>query len=191
MPTFLEKVTLVLARDEGQNNFGGVVTQTVAVHERFGADKITEQYRKPFNSDLREIDLAALVVGNRFTNNSMVIHRKVFTAVGNFREDLTVLYDWEFNIRAVARFHFGVVPEGLACYHLRPLADLNQNTSIEEHLRVKIRIRNEWLRADLAAGRLGLGQLALAGEMRGFGAILDLGRRWRNWIRSCFGGWSR
>lgn len=179
-PQFLERVASALANNETQTHFGGVVTQTVTVHERLASDCLVEKRRRPFNPELRMVDLAALAVGNRFTLNSMVVRKDVFAAVGAYREDLPVLEDWEFNVRAAARFHFEVIPEPLACYHQRPAGDMNANTMIDEHIRVKVLIRNEWLRADLAAGRIGLGQLALAGENRGLSGVLDLIRAWRD-----------
>jgi glycosyltransferase involved in cell wall biosynthesis len=191
MPTFLEKVAPLLKAGEEKIAFGGVVTQTIAVYERLKTEDIVETHRKPFNPGLQVVDLAALVTGNQFTNNSLVVRHDAFAAVGPFREDLMVLYDWEFNVRAAAHFHFEVMPEPLACYHLRPATDASPNTSVAEHLRARIRIRNEWLRADLAAGRLGLGQLALAGEIRGLGAVLAVGRRWRDRISGWLGRTSR
>ena len=190
-PRFLERVAAVLATGGDCLGFGGVVTQTLAIHEKFGTDKIVEQRRRRYNPDLRVLDLAALAVGNRFTLNSLVVGRHVFAAVGNYREDLSVLEDWEFNVRAAVRFHFEVIPEALVCYHLRPADDSAANSSIDEHLRVAVRIRNEWLRADVAAGRLGLGQLALTGEIRGLGAVLAVGKKWRDRMRSWFGGSTR
>jgi glycosyltransferase involved in cell wall biosynthesis len=185
---FLERVGAVLETDGDRTGFGGVVVQTLAVHEKLRADKIVEQSRRPYNSDLLLVDLAILATGNRFTINSMVVSRDVISAVGKYREDLPVLEDWEFNVRAAARFHFEVIPEPLVCYHLRPAGGgAAANSSLAEHRRVAVRIRNEWLRADLAAGRLGLGQLALAGEIRGLGGFLAVGKQWRDRIHGWWG----
>ncbi len=186
-PEFLKRIAPVLSEGESSVRFGGVVTQTLAVYERLESDKIAEKSRKPFNPGLKSIDLATLAVGNRFTINAMVFRREVFASVGQYREDLPVLEDWEFNVRAAARFHFEVVPYPLACYHIRPSADPSPNSSVDQHKKVAMRIRNEWLQADLAAGRLGFGQLALSGEIRGMGAVLDYAQGWRDRIGRWFG----
>jgi glycosyltransferase involved in cell wall biosynthesis len=182
-PAFLEHTTRMLVQEGAAADFGGVVTQTESVFERLIDGQPREHTREPFNSALKTIDLAALAVQNRFTNNALVFSRTAFAATGPFREDLAVLYDWEFNVRLAAKFRLEVVPEMLARYHQRPADDPAPNTSLEEHARMQVRIRNEWLRADLAAGRLGLGQLALTREVRGLRTVLADFRRWRN---QCF-----
>lgn len=192
LPDFLERVAPLLAQHEHLVDFGGVVVQTLAVQERHSPEGWVETGRKRFNPDLRTVELAALVGGNQFTINALVAKRGVFTVAGPYREDLPVLEDWEFNVRAAMKFHFEVIPEPLVCYHLRPENDGAANTSIDEHVRTGARIRNEWLRADLAAGRIGLGQLAATGELRerlkevrGFVGVLGFIRRWRDKL---FGG---
>lgn len=187
MPQFLERVGSLLAVVEQRPDFGGVVTQTQTVEERLEAGVVVEKLRRPFNPGLLAVDLALLAKGNRFTLNSMVVNREVFASVGAYRDDLPVLEDWEFNVRAAAHFHFEVIPEALVCYHLRPSNDATANTSLIEHRRVKRMIQNEWLRHDRAAGRHGLGQLAWAGEIRGLRVVLDSGRAWRDRIRCWLG----
>lgn len=184
-PTLLERVESLLTENMARRDFGGVVTRTEAVYERVLASGIREVRREPFNPALDVIDLAALAVENRFTINALILKREVFARVGNFREDLPLLEDWEFNVRAASHFQFEVVPEMLARYHQRLSGGSAENSHPEEMLRAVTRIRNEWLRADIAAGRLGLGQLALAGELRGLGSELSRWKRWRE--RVC--GW--
>ena len=190
-PTFLERVTEVLAREGAAKDFGGVVTQTESVYERLVRGQLREQGREPFNPALKVIDLAALAVQNRFTNNALIFSRAAFAAVGAFREDLAVLYDWEFNVRLAAKFRLEVVGEMLARYHQRPADDPAPNTSRDENARMEVRIRNEWLRADLAAGRLGFGQLTLAGESTGLQRELSRWTRWRKRVTGWLGKSSR
>jgi glycosyltransferase involved in cell wall biosynthesis len=184
-PGFIARVAPAIARENHAADFGGVVTQTLALHERAGAGVVSEVRREPFNPSLLAIDLAALAVENQFTNNALVFRRSAVATVGNFRDDLTALYDWEFNVRLATRFRLEVVPEMLARYHLRPANDGVPNTPRLDLVRAGIQIRNEWVRADLAAGRIGLGQLALAGETIGLRLALS---RWERWRRR-FNGW--
>jgi glycosyltransferase involved in cell wall biosynthesis len=186
-PEFLERAVGVLTREGAAADFGGVVTRTESVYERFVGGQPQERAREPFNPALQTIELAALAIQNRFTNNALVFSRVAFAAVGPFREDLAVLYDWEFNVRLAAKFRLEVVREMLARYHQRPADDPAPNTSREENARMEVRIRNEWLRADLAAGRLGLGQLTLAGECAGLQRELSRWTRWRERIAGWLG----
>jgi glycosyltransferase involved in cell wall biosynthesis len=190
-PNFLERVAGVLVTNEARSDFGGVITQTEAIYERVKGNEIIQTGSEPFNPQLRALDLAALTVETQFTINSMVISRRVFEAVGGYREDLPMQEDWEFNVRAATRFHFEVIPEPLVRYHQRPSDDSAANTSAKELDRVAIMIRNEWLRKDIAEGRLGLGQLSLAGESRGLGRELSRWIRWRKKIARWLGRSSR
>lgn len=187
-PVLLERVEPLLRQGSERPDFGGVVTRTEAVYERVLASEIREVRREPFNPALEVVDLAMLAVENRFTINALVVKREVFAHVGGFREDLSLLEDWEFNVRAASRFQFEVLPEMLARYHQRLEGGPAENSRPDEMIHAMTRIRNEWLRADIAAGRLGLGQLALAGELRGLGAELS---RWRRWRQRLFGWLNR
>lgn len=186
-PRFLEETSRVIAREGPAPDFGGVVTQTMAVYERLVGDCVRQRKLEPFNPGFTAVDLAALASENRFTNNALVFRRATMAVVGPFREDLSVLEDWEFNVRLAAKFRLEVVPQLLARYHQRPSTDPAPNSQRTEHARTAVAIHNEWLRADLAAGRLGLGQLALAGESRGLGRELSRWIRWRERLH----GWLR
>jgi glycosyltransferase involved in cell wall biosynthesis len=190
-PSFLASTGAAIARRSAHSTFGGVVTQTCAIYERYTGRSAREVGREAFNPGLIAIDLAALAVENRFTNNALVLRRAVLDAVGPWREDLVALEDWEFNLRVTARFHLEVISEMLAHYHRRPPNDLAPNTSTVELDRTAIELRNEWLRADLAAGRIGLGQLALGGESLGLGRALSRTERWRSKIAGWVGRSSR
>ena len=85
--------------------------------------------------------------------------------VGAFREDLPVLGDWDFNVRFLARYEIGVIPEMLAYYHNRDdedTGDYASSVSAKAHLHqfYDNLLRNEWLRNDIEAGRVGLSSLA-------------------------------
>lgn len=184
---FIERVTPLLERESASADFGGAVTQTLAVHERLRGDELRVERRERFNPELVAVDVAALTVENQFTNNALVFRRSATATVGGFREDLVALYDWEFNVRLAARFRLEVVPEMLARYHLRPADGAAPNTARALMSRATTEIRNEWLRADLAAGRIGFGQLALAGEASGLRRTLARFER----CRSRIGRWFR
>lgn len=186
-PTFLERIAAVIVARRDVLSFGGVVTQTQARYERFTRDAAEAIGEVPFNPELEHLDLAALAVKNRFTNNALVFRRSALAVIGPFRDELPALYDWEFNVRLATRFHLEVIAEPLARYHQRPPQDNAPNTAQADMRRAHALIRNEWLRADLAAGRIGLGQLALSGESVGLGAALERFQRWQRRVRGWLG----
>lgn len=140
----------------------GVVTHSTRVVERMDGARIVEVERVPFTPSLAAVSLAQLTQRNLFPVNAFVYDRAALDAVGHYRTDLPVLGDWEFNLRFVRRFEVQVVPEALANVHVRPESDggASANSPPALHLAYDARIRNELLRADLEAGRLGLGLLA-------------------------------
>lgn len=161
----------------------GVVTQSVRVYERIDGDVVRELRRRPHNPWLRDVTLFRMAAQNSFANNAFVYERAVFDEIGRYREDLPVLGDWEFNLRFLAKFDIGVIPHALSHYHHREKggATAYANTVVEAvpvHNLHEAILRNEWLRADLGTGRVGLG--LVAAEAR---ALLELertlGSAWR------------
>jgi len=166
-PGFLS--ACVAAMERADPLTGGVVTQSTRVSERIEGERVVELSRRPFNPSLRRIGLARMLGSNQFPPISFLYRRAALDRVGFYREDLPVLGDWEFNIRFLRRFEIAVIPEPLANYHFRAgaapgayLASTNQPG--DPHLVWMTRLRNEWLREDLDAGRFGIGTMAsLAG----------------------------
>lgn len=148
---------------------GGVVTQTLEIREVAEGAGWREVARKPFNPELKAVRLTELVLGNLFTNNAFVFPRAVLAEVGEIREDLDVLEDWDFNVRFAARFPVRVVARSLAHYRRRPAGrgEAWANTDIVAHQAAYAAVREGWIREDVRAGRLGLGQLTLLAETRG------------------------
>jgi SAM-dependent methyltransferase len=140
----------------------GVVTHSTRVVERVQSAGVDEIERTPFTPGLAGVTLAQLTQRNLFPVNAFVYERSALDAVGAYRADLPVLGDWEFNLRFVRQFDIDVVPDALANVHVRPDAGAGTvaNSPPALHLAYDARIRNELLRADLDAGRLGLGLLA-------------------------------
>ena len=56
---------------------------------------------------------------NRFPPIAFLYERAAGEAIGNYRTDLPVLGDWDFNLRFAERFGIGVIPEALAYWHHR------------------------------------------------------------------------
>lgn len=145
-PEFLARMgAAVTARFPGVN-IGAIVCRTQALYERESNGQFTELGQEPFNPWLVKVTLSGLVRQNLFTNNAVLWHRRVFDEIGGYREDLDVLEDWEFNVRAAARFELLVVPEVLAHYHRRLEARAGEgaNSSLQAHDRARSRLATEW-----------------------------------------------
>ncbi len=172
-PSFLETCVEYLERNRG-SSLKGVVTHSTQVLERLEGDSVLEEKRRPYNPDLKHVGLVRMLTGNLYPPISFLFERQVLAEIGGYREDLPVLGDWEFNVRFLSRFDVDVIPLALANYHLRgrlPSGDYS-NTVVGEvdlHSTIARRLRNEWLRQDLATGRFGVGFLAALPDLFGSG----------------------
>jgi glycosyltransferase involved in cell wall biosynthesis len=189
-PSFIEEISGAISRLSDRTEIAGFVTQTLAVYERFDGAQLIRKGSELFNPDLKVINVAALAAENRFTNNAFVFARKALDTVGPFDESLRALEDWEFNVRFAQHFDFEVIPIALANYHQRREGERDTNSNRALMIAEMTRIRNSWIRADVAAGRFGIGYLSLLGEVRGLGsrqswlsrvkrALNRICRRWR------------
>lgn len=181
LPSFLDTM-ITTAQD-----LSPVVCQTYIVEEQLDADgEPHETGRRLLNGDFEELSLVDLAGRNEFTINALLCPLEAWRALGGYREDLSVLEDWEFNLRLAVRYAFKVLVTPLACYHRRPSTDSgpHANSLETEHMTVRIRLGNEWLRHDLETGRFGLGWLSAYArqqqELREWPFVSRL-KRWREW----------
>ncbi|MDD3517489.1 MAG: glycosyltransferase family 2 protein [Chromatiales bacterium] len=145
----------------------GVISYSTRILERIEGDEVKITGREPFNTWMDSVSLFRLASSNTFPPISFLFRRAALDEIGGFREDLPVLGDWDFHLRFAARYEIGLVREELAYYHHR-IADKDErygNTVIaglDRHLTYDALLRNEYLRQDLASGRVGLGLLVNA-----------------------------
>lgn len=142
----------------------GVVTHTTRVLEEFnargGLDEISREDYFPAES----IELFAAYADNPFAPIAFMYRRNVHEQIGLFDERFSVVGDWDFNLRFLARFDIGVIDRRLANYHWRHRSGgtVYANTvtdALVTHARKSAELRNHYLREDLRAGRLGMGYL--------------------------------
>lgn len=160
-PNFLEATTGFLT-DAG-SRYRGVVTHSMKVVESLEPNGIVEESRTLL-SPIENVTAAVIATTNLFPPISFLYERSALEQVGFFREDLPVLGDWEFNVRFLAQFDVGVLPQPLANWHHRPASrNAAESNSIfsgaAAHSAYRAQLRNQWLRQDLADGRIGLGIL--------------------------------
>jgi glycosyltransferase involved in cell wall biosynthesis len=160
---FLAATVAALEKDLA---FVGVVTHSMQVVEQFIGDSIVTISRRRRNPHLRAVQMADLAVTNLFPPISLLFRRQAYDAVGGFDEGFPVLGDWEFNLKLAMQGDIRVLPRPLANYHVRVAgaapAPRYANSIVAErdlhHLQDAL-FRNRLLRADMAAGRIGIGTL--------------------------------
>lgn len=162
-PAFLARTVGFLDDHRHLPGLEGVATRIVRISERIDGTRISEAEREWFNPWLSRATLAEFCGSNPLLPIGLLYRRRVLDAIGLFRTDLTVLSDWEFYLRLLRRFDLHVIQDGLAFYHVRPEAtgaDANSVRLRLDELRLhEARLRNQLLREDLDAGRVGLGVL--------------------------------
>ena len=155
--------TVAFLSEKG-DDYVGVVTGTTYVSEEIVADRVEVRSSRPYNPWLRSINLAEMAAGNLFAPIAFVFKREIYEKAGRYPEDLPVLGDWDFNLRALMLGDIGVLNKPLANYHHRDVGSSGAygNSVIagrEKHLEFDAKVRNALYRR-MASGD-GLGHLAL------------------------------
>lgn len=156
-PDFLGRTTARLASSDAM----GVVAAADRVVERVVDGRIETVGQARLFPDLRFFSLYRLCFENLATPIAFLYRREALATVGGYDERFGGAADWEFALRFARAFEVDYLPsdDALAFYHHRPDATGIDTNSVytDEHRRLESRVANELLRADLAAGRLGLG----------------------------------
>ena len=139
----------------------GVVVRTNIRYEEIVGDEIRETGSEPFWGDIQQISLGEMLQINRAVPISFLYRRSLHEELGYYDERMDVCGDWEFNIRVLSRQPIGFLDgEPLAFWSQRPAASGADANSIfdksEDHRRFDRRVRDEYLRQDLAKGGLGI-----------------------------------
>lgn len=169
----------------------GAITHTTIVTERIAGERITEISREPHRPGLKAVHFADMVRANLFPPIAFVYRRDLFDKIGGYDETMTVLGDWDFNLRILIEGDIAVVPQPLASYHVRPhradRADSYANTviaSLPEHTDTDAAFRNRHIRRDIESGKPGLGLLLALGRMQSkAGSGTDAGSVLRRFLR--------
>jgi glycosyltransferase involved in cell wall biosynthesis len=154
--------------------FGACVSRATMIYESVAGSSITEVRREIYNEwQNHQVSLFRLAEGNTIAPISLVFRRSVLEKIGMRRDEFGPLEDWEFNLRLFSNYPVAFIPKVLANYHQR-VQGSNQGTqanffasSSDLYGKLDIEIRNEFLRRDLAEGRLGLGYLVSLGSAHG------------------------
>ena len=145
----------------------GVITLANAVYERVDGNIVSINHVEEFLPGINQglVSLDQMLFQSQFAPIQFLYRAKVLEKTGLYREDLPVLGDWEFNLRFLQHYDIKVIPQVLAFYHHRvEQSGGTYSNSIygarEQHDFYRQLLKNEWLRKDLADGRVSLGELA-------------------------------
>ncbi len=145
-PEFLAKSVALLGKAGGSRR--GMVSGTAIISERFQDGTFVEKHRRLMPLPADPVPAADLRRHNRFPPIAFLFERAAAEAIGNFRTDLPILGDWDFNLRFAERFGIGVVPETLAYWHHRTkfggLSQLYANSRYARLLADHMRLQREW-----------------------------------------------
>ncbi len=161
-PEFLEQMTGLL---ESTGAMGAIAT-TDRVVERVEGDRVVTVERTRLFPGLRFVNLYRLCFENYATPICFLYRRDAFETIGYYDEELLSAGDWEFALRFLSHYEIELLrtPEALAFYHHRPEAGDGEVNAVytDRHARFENLVANRLLRADLAAGRFGLGTIVNA-----------------------------
>lgn len=154
---FLTQTTNYLEDPENARH-GGVVTGSRIIRETYKDGVLTELSRIPITSWMRDLRLWQMLGQNLFPVHAFVYRRSIGEKVGFYRA-LSVLGDWDFNIRFMVECDLGALSHRIcANYHQRVATDTiaAANTELSEHHKFKLEMLAEELAAE-KKGKHGLG----------------------------------
>ena len=155
-PEFLQRTVHYLDHSDE----AGVIVRTNIRYEEVVGSDIREVGSEPFWGNIQQISLGEMLRVNRAVPISFLYRRSLHEEIGYYDESLAVCGDWDFNLRVLARHPIGFLDgEPLAFWCQRPAASGAGANSIfgqaEDHRRFDLKIRDRYLREDLADGGLG------------------------------------
>lgn len=98
----------------------GVVARIGIVWEAIESGVPVEQRREPFQPELTAPFLGDMLLFNRFVPIGFLYRREIHEEIGDYRDDLPVVEDWDFNRRVLTRWPLEFLgDEILAHWHQR------------------------------------------------------------------------
>jgi len=167
-PEFLAVSTTELQQLQGKYpSVQGVTTYSNLVMEHVNGNVVHTDSIEPFNAWVPAgfLSLDRMLASNFIPPISFLFSRKAYEDLGGLYEVIPYLGDWDFLIRFLAKYEVYMVPQYLAFYHWRSRSTsgvlANSVTGeLGRHKFYRQMLLNQWLRADLAAGRFGIGAYA-------------------------------
>lgn len=149
--------------DDNQN-IGGVVVRSDKIIEKSKKGHLKQVKRTHYIPEMKAVSLYQQCFENQLTPIAFVYRREAYKKVGKYDNNLPVCGDWEFGIRFLSQYDVDYLDPGfaLANYHHRksPKSSADSNSfANHSHRYYSNKIRNSYLRQELADGRLGPGYI--------------------------------
>lgn len=168
-PDFLAQTIDVLDR---RPEVEGVVTRSWRVLEKLVGGELRPIKSIHHHPVLNSIQIADMARSNLFPPIAFVYRRRMYELLGGYDERMSLLGDWDFNLRFLLHADIHVLREFLANYHVRvesryltgPLANSIMPGAAPQHA-ADATFRNKMIRRDIEDGRLGLGALLFLGRI--------------------------
>ena len=145
----------------------GVTTYANRVMETVNGNIVHTDSIAPFNAWVPPgfLSLDRMLASNFIPPISFLFSRAAYEDLGGVYEAIPYLGDWDFLIRFLSKYEVCMIPQYLAFYHWRSRSHsgvlANSVTDeIGRHKFYRQMLLNQWLRADFAAGRFGIGAYA-------------------------------
>ena len=134
-----------------------VVTGINRIHELYRDGKVRPLRAENFFLNQERLTYEGMIGNNTFPPIAALFRRRLLDDVGGFDSSLSVLGDWEFNLRAVLSGGFVFIPERLANYHTRtPDSEVSSGNSIMVGVKIRREVRqqlhNRWLAEPMING---------------------------------------
>lgn len=158
-PTFLSTTVAYL---DAHPLAPGVVSKIEIVWESGSATTGYEETgREIFQSQLADPLLGSTLLFNRFVPIGFLYRRALHDEIGLYDESLSVVGDWEFNLRVLSRWALTYVGDKpLAFWHQRPSVDGIDGNSVSaasgDHEKYDALVRDAALRSYVSENGLGL-----------------------------------
>lgn len=178
-PSFL---AITVKHLDEHTDLGAVVVRADKVLEAINEDGTLRRLKvREWMADMKVISLYRQCIDNQFTPIATLFRRSAYQDVGKFDESLPVVGDWEFGVRLLQKYDADVIDPGhaLAHYHHREFTPGSAgNTSFagnDFHRYYTNKVMNDYLRDELANGRLGVGYIMskLRYDQRNFSAMIS------------------
>lgn len=157
-PDFLE--TTVAYLNKNIESYG-IATQSIQVRERVTSGKVKIINTNLYKKRIKNISIFSMCSQNSFPPISFLFRRKALNTIGMYNETLSVLGDWEFNLRFIKHYDIEYLKIPLANYHHRADTKGSFGNSIfndsEKHLNIRNNLNNRFLRLDIHSNNMNIG----------------------------------
>lgn len=137
-----------------KGRFGGVVCSSNRIDEKIDGTQIQQISKHPLHHSRSATHIADILTKNQFSTISFVYRRSCLETIGCYDTNLSVLEDWDFNIRFLMRFDIASIYSNLANYHFRSNTTGSLSQTVQNSMQHEIFaavLRNNHFRAGIAS----------------------------------------